>query len=184
MNKLGIFLFGCTIGYLLGYGVCQYLLQKEQTDLESEFYEEVLVEEINGMSEPDPEDTVDNFKKKEELTINYNQKEESPPDDDPDILLITFDQFSKNTDGLNYDIETLTYYSGDSTLVGEDDQIAPSEENMVGDLLQHFGNTAKQTSGDSDVLYVRNHCVEVDYEVIRVPGRYAEQVLGIYKEDE
>lgn len=54
----------------------------------------------------------------------------------------------------------LTYYS-DGVLTDEDDEIVEDVDAWVGkDSLDHFGEY------DDDVVYVRNHRLKVDYEII------------------
>lgn len=63
--------------------------------------------------------------------------------------------------------ETLIYYEGDGTLADEFGRIFDRPDDTVGlNNLDDFGK--------SDVMYIRNETDEVDYEVIRDVGTYAE----------
>lgn len=78
---------------------------------------------------------------------------------------------------LEYEQITLTYFEGDKTLVDErDDVIEPSDA----DELAGLNNLAKfgLQSEDPNVVYVRNHVREVDIEINRHEGTYAEVVAG------
>lgn len=78
--------------------------------------------------------------------------------------------------GMEYEQVTLTYYQGDKTLCEEDDTIVEEVDEAVGEEnLNHFGHT----SGDPNVLYVRNDYFEKDYEILRHGGSYSEVVAGL-----
>ncbi|ASD52276.1 hypothetical protein QCN32_gp54 [Arthrobacter phage Niktson] len=72
---------------------------------------------------------------------------------------------------------TLTYYAGDKTLIVEDsDEVVEDIDQTVGfENLTKFG----EESGNDDTVYVRNDKREIEYEVLRDPGKYSENVQGI-----
>ncbi|ALY08652.1 hypothetical protein CAPNMURICA_52 [Arthrobacter phage CapnMurica] len=76
-----------------------------------------------------------------------------------------------------YDQLTLTYYAGDKTLVVEDsDEVVEDIDQTIGfENLNKFG----EESGNDDTVYVRNDKREIEYEVLRDPGKYSENVQGI-----
>lgn len=69
----------------------------------------------------------------------------------------------------------LTYYDGDDVLADEGDKPIPDSDSVVGDNnLLKFGHG----SGDTNIVYIRNEAMELDFEVARHDGRYAQEVLG------
>lgn len=76
-----------------------------------------------------------------------------------------------------YDMITVTYYEGDDVLCNDrDEPIGHTDRNELigeGNLLR-FGHG----SGDPVIVYVRNDKVEIIYEVIRSPNKFAEEVHG------
>lgn len=71
---------------------------------------------------------------------------------------------------------TLTYYEEDDVLADEHDHIIEDKDETVGDHnLLKFGHG----SNDVNVVYVRNDVIEMDIEVLRSNGSYAEEVHGL-----
>lgn len=84
--------------------------------------------------------------------------------------IISSEEF--NDADLDFNQNTLTYYEVDRVLVDERDQ--PLEVGTVGEHNLQFGNA----SGDQNIVYIRNHHLEVDFEICRSYGSYAVEVLG------
>lgn len=106
---------------------------------------------------------VENFDYETEI---QNRTEEAP-------YIITYDEWSGNES--EYDQSTLTYYEGDDILVDSTDQPIQETDDTVGDNnLLRFGHGSK----DNNVVYIRNDRVELEWEVVRSPGKYSEEVLG------
>jgi hypothetical protein len=81
----------------------------------------------------------------------------------------------------DYQQASLTYFGGDNILVDERDQPIHDEETIVGsDNLTKFGHGSK----DSNVVYIRNDNIEVDFEIVRSTGSYVHEVLNLDDEDE
>jgi hypothetical protein len=71
---------------------------------------------------------------------------------------------------------TYIYYAEDDVLVDEDNMPIQIRENIVGpDALNRFGHG----TDDYNILYVRNPRLELEMEICRDPGSYAEEVLGL-----
>lgn len=84
-----------------------------------------------------------------------------------DITIISQDDFNNNPD--EFEIVELSYYA-DEIVVGEDDNIIPGPEDIIGnDALVSFG----VLSGDPDIVYVRNPKTRALYEVVRMSVKYA-----------
>jgi hypothetical protein len=76
-----------------------------------------------------------------------------------------------------YDIITVTYYEGDDVLCNDRDEVIGHADRaeLIGEgNLLRFGHG----SGDPVIVYVRNDKVEIIYEVIRSPHKFAEEVHG------
>lgn len=76
-----------------------------------------------------------------------------------------------------YDNVTFTYYEADDVLCNErDDVIDPAErDKLIGEAnLEKFGHG----SGDASIVYIRNDHLEMQFEVVRSPNSYAEEVHG------
>lgn len=84
-----------------------------------------------------------------------------------DIQIISAEDFNNNAD--DFETVDLTYYA-DEIMVGEDDNIIPSPEDIIGnDALVSFG----MLSGDPDIVYVRNPKTRALYEIVRMSVKYA-----------
>lgn len=78
---------------------------------------------------------------------------------------------------VGYNSITLTYYSGDDTLSGEDEQPIRDIENTVGEEnLKLFGS---EGYSDPNTIYVRNERLSADFEVILHQSKYSVDVLGL-----
>lgn len=83
------------------------------------------------------------------------------------ITIISQDDFNNNPD--DFEVVDLTYYA-DEIMVGEDDNIIPGPEDIIGnDALVSFG----MLSGDPDIVYVRNPKTRALYEIVRMSAKYA-----------
>lgn len=93
--------------------------------------------------------------------------------------IIHQDEFASNeTDNPQ---TTYTYYEGDNILADTDDSILENPENHVGPkALRSFGHG----TDDFNIVYVRNPQLNLDIEVVRNPGTYAEEVQGLEREHE
>lgn len=83
------------------------------------------------------------------------------------IMIISQEEFDNNTD--EFEVVELTYYS-DDIIVGEDDNVIHEPEDIIGsDALSSFG----MSSGDPDIVYVRNPKTRALYEIVRMSAKYA-----------
>lgn len=74
-----------------------------------------------------------------------------------------------------YEQVTYTYYSKDDVLTGEDEQPLPHADMVVGQNNLKFGHG----SDDENIVHVRNDRLQLEMEICRSPGSYAEEVLGL-----
>lgn len=83
----------------------------------------------------------------------------------------------------SYDEVTFTYYDTDDVLCNEKDEVigAGEERNkLVGETnLNKFGHG----SGDANIVYIRNDALEMQFEIVRSPNSYAEEVHGFQHSD-
>lgn len=83
------------------------------------------------------------------------------------ITIISSYDFNDNQD--DYEVVELSYYA-DEIMIGEDDNIIPDPEDIIGDdALVSFG----MSSGDPDIVYVRNPKTRALYEIVRMSVKYA-----------
>lgn len=83
---------------------------------------------------------------------------------------------------LPYEEGTLTYYSADDVLCNELDEVIgdPDRDRIVGEAnLELFGHG----SNDAHIVYIRNDTLEAQYEVVKSPNSYAEEVHGFEHAD-
>lgn len=82
-----------------------------------------------------------------------------------------------------YENTTLTYYESDDVVCNESDEVMSEaeRERLIGEAnLTKFGHG----SGDNSIVYIRNDQLEIDFEVVRSPNSYAEEVHGFEPEPE
>lgn len=100
------------------------------------------------------------------------------PRDTGDPYIITTQEFFDEHD--DYDTHTVTYYEDDRMLVDDRGSIVSDLEGNLGpDHNLAFG----LGSGEPHVVYIRNERRTNDYEVLREPGSYTEDVLGVVPDE-
>lgn len=76
--------------------------------------------------------------------------------------------------------QTVTYFAGDNIIAYEDDTIMMDPDETIDVInLSRFG----VMSDDENFVYVRNHRLGIDYEIVRDEGKYSEmmaRINGIY----
>ena len=110
----------------------------------------------------------------EVITMNVFSDNSSEADErDPNRpFILSKREFEEGEE--EYTQNTLTYYEGDDVLTDERDQPIHHLQKIVGNENLRFG----EKSDDPNVVYIRNNHLEVDFEVCRSPGTFAEEVLG------
>lgn len=102
--------------------------------------------------------------------FNYDSELEERTPEKP--YVISYDEYFEEEPG--YEQASLTYYMGDGVLSDEKDDVVP--ETTVGeDNLVKFGYGSK----DENLVYVRSETLQIDFEISRSMGSYAEEVHGI-----
>lgn len=88
--------------------------------------------------------------------------------------IISAEEYFQNEE--DFDQRTLTYYEGDMVLCDEEDKIINDIDVLVGDNnIPRFGHR----SGEAHLLYVRNHSIEMEFEIHRSTGKYSVEVAGL-----
>lgn len=108
--------------------------------------------------------------------LNKVFKERFPVEEDdklPDLEIITREAFT-NGGPYHYETQSLMYYETDSVLSLNDEKIQNPKELVSDWLPREFGTL----SDDPDIVYIRNHKKETDYEVINLHESFAVSILG------
>lgn len=87
--------------------------------------------------------------------------------------VINYVEWQENPHG--HEKVDLVYYEGDEVLSDDSDKVVEYADEAVGlSNLERFGHG----SGDPNVVFVRNEVREIDYEIARSHGMYAQEVHG------
>lgn len=115
-----------------------------------------------------------------EKYARFDYRREIPKRSPEVAYVISLDEHIEND--LDHDQTTLTYYAKDDVLVEEPrSTIITNALDVLGPVaLDQFGNGSK----DPNIVYVRNEELGMDYEVVRDPGSFEEEVLGHIKHGE
>lgn len=130
----------------------------------------------------DPESIISLNEMKREMAMDYANYNMVSQNELRDAIvdrskpyLITAEVFIEGE--MNFHTSTLTYYEGDDTLAGEQDEIFDDQTRLllVGTNLSDFG-----PHGDPpNEIHIRNEAMQMDLEVVRHQGRFAEVVAGL-----
>lgn len=77
------------------------------------------------------------------------------------------DEFGEDPD--NYECLTFSYYA-DGVLADDADDPITNVQEIIGDALNHIGEY------EPDAVYVRNELLGTEYEILRDPRKYSEEV--------
>lgn len=190
--SFGSFLVGGSLGLALGMSkrceLCEnsykdwkvwadwYTAEEVEVEEETDIVEEEIVEE----SDEDSLIAVNNDIY-EDLASTYITETLGEGDTDGDNVsepyVISRDSYENEY--LDYHKENLVYFVKDEVLSDDHDEIVEQWIRVIGDeALISFG----EGSDDEDVVFVRNHRMRTDFEIVREDQSYAENVLGT-KED-
>ena len=87
--------------------------------------------------------------------------------------LITVDEFMEDRE--EFDKQAVTYFEGDDSLCDDRDMLIEDIERNIGrDNLEYFGRYSR----DSNIVYVRNERISVDFEIAYDPRTYVEAIAG------
>lgn len=121
-------------------------------------------------------ETVNIFAHAEDDTWDYEEEVSKRSPLEP--YVIHRDEFiSEEMAAENYIQESWTYFVGDETLVDQDQKPVYNHETVVGKL--RFGHGSQ----DPNIVYVRNMTRNMEYEIMRDPGHYRVEILGLEMEE-
>ena len=182
MNRQTIlsFVMGSVIGAL---GMKWYMEKKHNEFLEEEAQRfedraEEIESDVNDIMSRTPEVenlNVENIERKvlvmnkdryEKVARNYNKTVDTV--EVPTIHVISFETFCERYN--NNEKITLMFHYNDvgAVLADEDGDVISDVVGLVGDALSRFG----ESSGDPEVVYVRNNRLGIDYEIVRTDEPY------------
>lgn len=109
---------------------------------------------------------------------DWDQEEEEKTRTPHQPYIITFDEFHENVN--DWTQATVTWFEEDDTLVDDKgDPINIGEELVGEDNLHYFGKGSK----DNNVVYVRNEQTEMEFEIRRASGSFAQTYFGVKSGD-
>ena len=188
------FTIGATVGAIVAERVTTYNYEKRmasEIDSVKRAYSRnfVTVEEVEAeeTQEEKPEKNSTSLVRKSEVstrppkdslnTVEEEKEEESVETKDvgtlsdlaketerDDIYIMSEEEYTTTMQDQGYENMILEYNPEDGTLVDEYDELILDIVGTVGDALNHIG----YNSGDPNIVYVRNHQHQMDYEVIRI----------------
>lgn len=149
--------------------------------------EEIVYERAKPFTEDEltPDEMTDEFeivrnvfeeaKSRTSLGIDFDYEAEVRARTEEAPYVISQEEFMEGEPGYNQ--VSHTYFAGDGVLVDEKEQPINESDMTVGDdNLVRFGHR----SNDNNIVYVRNDALELDFEILRSEGKYAEEVLGFF----
>lgn len=99
--------------------------------------------------------------------IEAPKSKAAPP---PEYSIEIIDPNAEDPEQLLFEQVTLQYYEDDGVLADINENIIGDIESSIGsEALDHFGEF-----GEEDIVRVRNKRLGIDYEVIRIHGRYVD----------
>lgn len=126
----------------------------------------------------EPEEITQNVFTQQASLGDWDQEAEEASRNPESPYVISHDEFLENS--YEHGQNTITYYAGDEILADEREQMIDEVEAIVGmQNLQLFGHGSR----DSNVVYVRNERIEVDFEVTLNQGKFSEEVMGFQHAD-
>lgn len=98
----------------------------------------------------------------------------NPPPEDREPTVITEDEFC---DDMSFEKQQITFYTLDDTLCDANDSIMDIDRTVGAESLSNI-------EPNTDMIYVRNYSLGIDYEIEIVNKSYTQYVLGIDPEDD
>ena len=137
-----------------------------------------IAEDMKAEPETKAEEISHNVFVQRAVLDSWDQEAEESSRHAESPYVISHDEFMENS--FEHQQNSLTYYRGDDTLVDERDQPIDEVEAVVGmENLRLFGHGSR----DSNIVYIRNERIELDFEVTQNRGKYGEEVLGFQHAD-
>lgn len=154
-----------------------------------EVVEEIRQSAVKIVPDPAPEPTpveepvVRNVFTDSRVTVlpdpTWNQEAEEAHRQEEVPYVISHDEFMENT--FEHEQTQLTWFEADETLADAKSEIIHEVESTVGvDNMERFGHGSR----DSKIVYIRNERLELDFEVSKSTGSFAEEVMGLQHSDD
>lgn len=185
IKALGIIALGGIVGGVTSYFLAtlvidQILKSQEEFEWDEEeenTYKEVEVGKAENVKKSNKKTDYTRFSEKgplEELVKPYTNSSGSKQDS---ISIISLEEYENDR---TFNIEEISYYSGDTTFCNMNEEPIPNPEDFFGPNPHlHFGDK----SNDPDIVYIRNKKNGVNYEITQLPGKYSVTVLGMPDEE-
>ena len=93
-------------------------------------------------------------------------EEEFPDDDEPDVCIISVDEFDKIDHSFEH--TTVMYYTGDECLAYEDGELIDNEKYLFEDSLN------MDDAWDGNHLYVKNNRIGEMFDIQKIDGNYGD----------
>lgn len=160
-----------------GYGVVNEV-PATPDDIAAELERRKVQEEIDESVSDEPEElavvTRNIFESNDPDTFfNWEEEMERREAKPLDPYVITKEEFYQGEK--DYEQVNLTWFDGDDVLVDSRDSPVDNTDSTVGDSnLLRFGHGSE----DKNVVYIRNERLEIDIEIAKSNGKFAEEVLG------
>lgn len=138
---------------------------------------QVLERVLDGLRYGKPGVVVKEPPKKNDRNVFEEEEEVEETEDGNPIRILSITEFMAGEK--SYNQVTLTYFAEDDVLVDENEMPIEDVDATVGNAnMDRFGYKSR----DPKVVYIRNDRLQIDYEVVRHEGSYAEQVHGVEQE--
>ena len=181
IKYLLVFCLGATAGSIF---TARFLDEKYSkiADEEIESVKEVAKKTIDELKKQVDEFTIAKSKpekipeEKNEKTMYHNLSKEYMDEEVPIGLLETIDEKKYSEDG-DFEKMTLWFYGIDKALINDNEQPVDNADECVGrELIEAPGLYFKN---NNDTVYLRNHEMGIDFEVIYLDKSYSRDVLGL-----
>lgn len=170
-QKILLLILGAGIGAATGYMISEVLVYKLlQETLDSESPETETFEVVPNIYEKPIQRRILYEKKTlKDLTRDYTSSDGEEDDENNEIVDKAYVLTSRT------EVETVLYYVEDDTYAHVNGELLDDPNStLLPNAHLHFG----EGTDEPDAVYILNKSVGLIYEVLRVEGSYAEEVLG------
>lgn len=106
----------------------------------------------------------------------YPAPEEEPHEEEEYVSILPYtineDQYYNEKEN-THDKVTLLYYSGDDTLVDENEEVVPNRSDLIGPALYVFTADPEETTS---IVYVRNEAISCDFNIQHVRSKFSDYI--------
>lgn len=154
------------------------VVEAAEDDEEDEEDEEDALSENEVFDLVEEPTQIRNVFKEAEVVNNWNYHKERARRSPVRPYVIHIDERQERP----YEEVSLTYFEGDDVLCDEREEVISNidRDRMIGeDNLEKFGHG----SNDPSIVYIRNDKMEAQYEIVKSPNSYAQEVHGFEHAD-